>query len=371
MHRITEVTRRRLRDGLRVRKTWWGGELDEVEFLSRLYNLNALPSIDTRFATAKQDIWQHCINNPADYPDGWVWADERFGLADSDEALLLFLAEMLHPAVRTDSAEVEQLRTFFNETLVHDGYEIVQVDSISGAPIFAPHTIGSGVAGAMKNLIFAAVGPKPEIVLGDAINNDVVIIKNEQFCLVYDQPLGAAGLTWDGLIAWWRVKQSLPEDTPADDVGRALYKRLSASLHTDPQQGKSLTPEQKVFRTYCELYPISDVGGSRPALVPQVYLHYDPKTRKERGGKDAIHGRERMDFLLLLPGGVRIVLEVDGQHHYAENGYASPRLYSKMVAEDRALRLKGYEVYRFGGHELGRNDAPAMLRQFFTSLLRR
>ena len=59
-----------------------------------------------------------------------------------------------------------------------------------------------------------------------------------------------------------------------------------------------------------------------------------------------------MDFLLLLPHGVRIVLEVDGKQHYAEGDTASPKLYSEMVSEDRRLRLRGYEVYRFGGYEL-------------------
>jgi len=42
--------------------------------------------------------------------------------------------------------------------------------------------------------------------------------------------------------------------------------------------------------------------------------------------------RERMDFLLLLPRGVRIMLEVDGKQHYAEGDTASPKLYSDMVA---------------------------------------
>ncbi|MDT0568624.1 hypothetical protein RM704_14300 [Streptomyces sp. DSM 3412] len=42
-----------------------------------------------------------------------------------------------------------------------------------------------------------------------------------------------------------------------------------------------------------------------------------------------------------------------------------------MVAEDRRLRLKGYEVYRFGGYELGRKGAADMLRQFFNQLLAR
>lgn len=38
------------------------------------------------------------------------------------------------------------------------------------------------------------------------------------------------------------------------------------------------------------------------------------------------------------------------------------------MAEDRALRLRGYEVTRFGGHELMGDSAPDMLRKSFTAL---
>jgi very-short-patch-repair endonuclease len=78
-----------------------------------------------------------------------------------------------------------------------------------------------------------------------------------------------------------------------------------------------------------------------------------------------------MDFLMLLPRSQRIVLEVDGKQHYAEGDKASPRLYSEMVAEDRKLRLRGYEVYRFGGHELMAAGAAEQLREFFNDLLAR
>lgn len=64
-----------------------------------------------------------------------------------------------------------------------------------------------------------------------------------------------------------------------------------------------------------------------------------------------------MDFLLLLPSRVRVVIECDGQQHYADDtGKASPRRYAEMMATDRDLRLKGYEIYRFGGAEL--TDTP-------------
>ena len=77
-------------------------------------------------------------------------------------------------------------------------------------------------------------------------------------------------------------------------------------------------------------------------------------------------------FLLLLPGNVRVVIEVDGKQHYAEGTVASPRLYGEMMAEDRRLRLRGDEVYRFGGFELlNRDAATPMLRSFFDDLLAR
>jgi len=81
--------------------------------------------------------------------------------------------------------------------LVHDGYELVQIDAISGAPIFTHRRIGAGVRGTM-NLIFAAIGVKPEIVLADAVNNDICIVRIVENCLVYDRPLAAYGPTWAG-----------------------------------------------------------------------------------------------------------------------------------------------------------------------------
>jgi very-short-patch-repair endonuclease len=73
------------------------------------------------------------------------------------------------------------------------------------------------------------------------------------------------------------------------------------------------------------------------------------------------------------PNSVRIVIECDGQQHYADDtGKASPRRYAAMMAADRDLRLKGYEVYRFGGTEL--TDTPATrqrLDTFFDRLAER
>jgi hypothetical protein len=49
---------------------------------------------------------------------------------------------------------------------------------------------------------------------------------------------------------------------------------------------------------------------------------------------------------------------------------ARPRLYAEVIAEDRRLRLSGYEVYRFGDSEfLDRNKVGIMLTSLVPELL--
>ncbi len=362
--RITEVTRRRLIEGLDQRRTAWSGVPDEAEFLGRLYDLDALPSTDSRFSSARGDVYQHRVLNPFDWEDDWIFSDPRFGLADSDDALVRFLAEMLHPAVRTDLAEVEDLRAFLNSVLSHDGYEIIQTGDISGAPVFEGRRTGSGVRGSMKNIIFAAIGSKPEIVIDDAVNNDLRIVKNEKNCLIYDRPLGVRGLTWRDLADWWADREKLTGQ-PERAIYRSLYGRLLRSIAGNGA-------ERRIFTAYGKRY--GTLGAGIPALLPQVYLHYDPRARASyQPGTSPPLPRQRMAFLLLLPNSVRIVIECDGQQHYADDtGKANPRRYAAMMAADRDLRLKGYEVYRFGGTEL--TDTPATrqrLDTFFDRLAER
>ena len=72
--------------------------------------------------------------------------------------------------------------------------------------------------------------------------------------------------------------------------------------------GEPLYTYYKVFKP--------KLGDRLPALIPQVYFHYDPKTLKELQGKRRIP-RERMDFLILFSDRDLVVLEVDGSHDYS------------------------------------------------------
>jgi very-short-patch-repair endonuclease len=159
-------------------------------------------------------------------------------------------------------------------------------------------------------------------------------------------------------VSWWK---SHPLCNP-NEAERSLFLRLRQSL--------SSPPERYFFNAYYKVF--KDRISGLPALVPQVYLHYDPKTIRElAGAKRFIH--QRMDFLLLLPSRVRLVIEIDGKQHYSDdNGMASPQKYTALVRADRTLRLRGYEIYRFGGSELDSSTAAEqVVREFFDKLFER
>ncbi len=134
---ISEVTRRAIIDYLSVGRHW-AGNLNEDEFLGRIYDLKRMPSTDYRheFNTAAKDIWKHRVIN-SDWSDDWVFTDSRFDLLyGPDEAFLRFLAETVHPVVRPDTEEAFRMVQEYNALLAVDGWEIFAVKEISGKPIF-------------------------------------------------------------------------------------------------------------------------------------------------------------------------------------------------------------------------------------------
>jgi hypothetical protein len=249
---ISEITRRNILDAIRLRNVAWSGRLSETDFLSRLYDLDSLPSHDHRFHTAMKDIWQHRENNPNDWPEDWVFTDSRFGLMHaSDEVFLRFLCEMIHPAVRPDSRDVESLLGIFNQHLGADGWEIVARTWISGKPVFAPRRRiieGSPALGAVKPLVAvlnaeyvtqqitrmeASVVSDPELAIGTA--KEFV----ETICKTMLRECGetaSASVDLPQLVKEVREKLDLlPQDIPEKAKGAETIKRVLSNLGTVAQ----------------------------------------------------------------------------------------------------------------------------------------
>jgi hypothetical protein len=135
-NKISNITRKNIFDFILVEGIWWSGRLTEIDFLTRIFDLEKMASLDSRFPNALGDIWQHRINN-YDWEDNWIFSDPRFNLLNCADSLFLnFLCEMVHPLVRVDSSEINRLLQLFNESLKEDNFEIIEKAKISGKSIY-------------------------------------------------------------------------------------------------------------------------------------------------------------------------------------------------------------------------------------------
>lgn len=301
-------------------------------------------------------IDRHVYRNPGDWSTEELF--ERLGAFKApDTRFGVFLERLASGDLSCDERAQWAFVEAVNPHLRTVGVELRETSERDGYPVFGVVSVGSH-RGRPKNLIFASIGKKPDLRFRDAVDNDVEIVGNLDDVLVYDRPVGGDGLRWRDLQAWWRGTRGLDSDEHAK---RALYSRLVACLPD------SSPAQRRLFEQYHRVH--ASRVQELPALLPEVWLHWDPQTAKARG-KDALL-RFRMDFLLLLPHGRRVVLEVDGKHHYATGDRADPDIYARTMRADRELKLSGYEVYRFGAAELADDErARAVVEAFFRDLYR-
>jgi hypothetical protein len=149
VNRISEITKREILDlfqnGIDIEEVFetkkvtylYFGQMDELDFLKRLYDLKSMSSCDSRFSNAEDDIWQHTVNND-DYPYCWVFEDERFQLKNgNDEIYLRFICEIFHPAVRFEKGYWKDFFTEINKLLQHDGYELYPAEKIPNRDVYS------------------------------------------------------------------------------------------------------------------------------------------------------------------------------------------------------------------------------------------
>lgn len=186
-----------------------------------------------------------------------------------------------------------------------------------------------------KYLIFGADIEKPDIILKSVLDGDIEVI-NKNNILIYDTEIGDS-LLYRDFDKWWeKVKNN--------------YKDYKSSLNEI---------EQKISDFYKNNYR----KDSHPVLIPQVYMHYDPKNQKfrEQYENGKVLTFQRMDFLILYKG-KRVIIEIDGKEHFQNSDK-----YFKQCKYDRDMKFLGYDVFRLGGAELTDNS-DATVKEFFDNL---
>ena len=348
------------------------GDMDISEFIRKVFpKANDMPTTDHRFGmkSAIDDIRQHMDNN-TDWTYEYLFFQYLKLLEVHDADFRYFLEQYVHPTIRRFryNPNTRERTPFGNEICVDainkyltgDGFELRRSGSVANMPLYTVESLNPGVRGEIKNIIFASKY-KPDIVFRSALNNDIELVGNRRDCLLYNQLIPPSGITWRRLQEWYE------KNVAASQVKQSLEERLAQSLGS--------VIEKNFFNTYLSLLSLYD--GDIPALLPQVWLYYDPKLEIERIRK--IFEHQRMDFLMIISESQRVVIELDGVQHYGvkiqiggrmyPDYIASPDKYAGMVAAQRELSLAGYDVYRFGGKELNdENTASVVVKRFFLEL---
>ncbi|OEJ22562.1 hypothetical protein BGK67_34165 [Streptomyces subrutilus] len=339
-----------------------------MALLGRLWHLDNDPMSGwvTSTSSLRDQINRHVVRFPGD------WSTEEFfeqlGAFEAPHPRFgVFLEGLASAAVLPDEQAQRRFVELANRHLQPAGAILSQDGEADGYPRFHLVQHGRGTARRPRNLIFATLG-KPDIRFTSALDNDIEVAQRDDKVLVYDHPVGKEGLLWKHLLSWWQETRNI---TDHEQAARSLYSRMEASLPPNSPGQKNL------FWHYHHAH--RDHLNDVPALLPEIWLHWDPKTLRERGPQ-AMQNL-RMDFLMLLPGNRRVVLEVDGMQHYTRNAGTEPdstkyepdsTKYAATMAGDRALKFRGYEVFRFGHDELrDRDRAQPLLADFFAALLER
>ncbi|WP_186647109.1 AbiJ-related protein [Fluviispira vulneris] len=134
---IDKGTRRNIIDHFEMAEIQFSGRMSDLNFLTRIYDLKKLPSLDHRFEDAYGDIYNHTENN-CDYEFNWVFTDSRFNLLEGDdETFLRFICEMTHPLVRPDQEKASKIISIANDWLKAEGWELYPEKEVASGFIFS------------------------------------------------------------------------------------------------------------------------------------------------------------------------------------------------------------------------------------------
>ncbi len=336
------------------------------------------PKTDIRCKSRLDEVYRHM-----EFNDDWTIRQLFFDILElisvSDAEFIRFLEVYVSPDIKVLSHDGNMIISqsecvnAINQYLESNGYRL-EIGDAKGNNKFVYKAVPikqSLFANKIANIIFAAQ-QKPDIVISDMLGNKLDILENEKNYLVYDQEIPITGLSWSDMVSWYgRKYHHTSEWLEAEYIAR-----LKQSI------GKNSPPEELFFEAYIEF--VKEHSGMVPALIPQVHLYYDPKTKDNRGRKYFEH--QRMDFVFILSNDSRIVIEIDGQQHYAEDEevpgtnhrrYAVPGRYAEMAAAHREMVLSGYEVYRFGGVEFPskfdwqKKESKSLVKEFLSRLFKK
>lgn len=328
-----------------------------IDIVPNIWELNTLKLHNSRNPLLDEflDITQTKLNDLFKEMNTRAKKEEHRFLAQSSRTLLslIDLIEILTQSLSHEGIFIEIKENYLNHinlcksflktsngSIIPLPYQDIVIEKYN--PIFL---IKENSFTSPKYLIFGVSNRKPDIRIKDLLDGKLDIVDSNKF-LIYDQPIGDS-LTYKDFNNWW----SMNKDNK--------YSWYNSNAELEEREKKIL---QYYRKNYC--------ADQNPVLIPQVYMHYDPKNKEDREKYkiDSSLIFQRMDFLLLYKG-KRIIIEIDGQSHLKndKNEYDFHK-YTRQLQYDRTMKFLGYDIFRISNEELDK-DLNKTLSDFFENLM--
>ncbi len=162
-NKITNITRRDIIDWLLLRGKPFHGRLDLLDFLRRIWDLESMPSTDSRFKNLDGDIWQHMVNNH-DWDESELLTVRLNLLTCPDTQFCKFLETVLHPLAQSNAQDAREMARELTSYLARDGFRIAETDNISGRPVFRVEPDNAGPGGTSYEVVLSFAGEQRDYV---------------------------------------------------------------------------------------------------------------------------------------------------------------------------------------------------------------
>ena len=106
-----------------------------LTFLLRIWDLRSMPSQDSRFTSAYDDIRQHVVNNN-DWTNEELFEGRLNIISGEERYFISFLETVVNPTVRNSKEEIISYVSKINAHLNNSGIKLVLSDYFEGLPLF-------------------------------------------------------------------------------------------------------------------------------------------------------------------------------------------------------------------------------------------
>jgi len=306
---ITEITRRNLFDAVQASNICLHGRLDESEFLSRVHDLKTDPlngrgTVSGAFKHFEIEEMRH--NFGADFEKLEIidmqrcnlikdlWSDLQHG---DDDTFLHFLCQTVHPLVRPNAEEVEDLLQIYNSHLKHDGFQIVEKTKVSGKPIYGAQNVG--VLG-VPNLSAA----KQFLDMGSRVAVQITRMETS----VYSDPEQAIGTAKELVETCCRTiikarDEEMPENSKITDLVKATCKALQLTPDDIPGEAKAADTIKRLLSNFATI--VQGVAELRNAYGTGHGKSVDTKGLQSRHAKLAVGAATTLAIFLVETHQVR------------------------------------------------------------------